>query len=60
MKKYKNVKAITARECGAYVKCDNGQIRCYGTPEPFINPTCNGYKCKCTEYKYDKKRGKLI
>lgn len=62
MKKYKNVKAIKARLCYAYVHNFNGEYvpYCIGVREPFSNPTCKGYKCKCTEYKYNRKEGKLI
>lgn len=60
MKKYKNVKAIKARKCdGFYIHRDGRRMipMCIGVREPFNYPTCNGYKCKCTEYKYDEKRG---
>ncbi len=64
MKKYKNVKARKACECCGYIIVldKDGFLRseCVGIPEPFKNPTCNGYKCKCTEYKYNKKEGALI
>lgn len=64
MKKYKNVKAIKARKCYAYQTLidKDGFLRskCIGVSEPFSNPNCKGYKCKCTQYKYDSKRGKLI
>ena len=67
MKKYKNVRAIKARKCDGYADhsgakycysdCDS---YCWGVSETFKNPTCGGYKCKCTEYKYDKKRGDFV
>lgn len=60
MKKYKNVKAIKARRCvGFYIQRDGRRMipMCIGVSEPFKEPVCNGYKCKCTEYKYDKKGG---
>lgn len=59
MKKYKNVKAIYARVCTAYVSNFNGDYcpYCIGVKIPIQSPPCNGYKCKCTEYKY--KRGEL-
>lgn len=67
MKKYKNVKAIKARRCSAYADHNNGlycykdcKSYCWGVRESFANPICNGYKCKCTEYKYDRKEGRLI
>ena len=63
MKKYKNVRAIKARKCTAYTEYRNEKYctyYCMGIQEAFKNPTCDGYMCKCTEYKYDKKRGKFI
>ncbi len=62
MKKYKNVKAITARRCVGYTEKYNNEKcpYCIGVREPFKNPPCNGYKFKCTEYKYNRKEGELI
>lgn len=62
MKKYKNVKAIKARVCCGYVRNFNGDYApyCIGVHVPFKNPHCDGYKCKCTEYKYNRKEGKLV
>lgn len=54
MKKYKNVRAKRAERCAAYEEASIPA--CLGVPEPFMNPTCQGYKCKCTEYA--RKRGK--
>lgn len=49
---YQKIKVIKARKCSAYhVGEISGTPYCYGVSEPFINPTCNGYKCKCTEYR---------
>lgn len=48
MKKYKNVRAKCAARCAAYE--DVTPPACLGVPEPFMNPACHGYKCKCTEY----------
>lgn len=60
MKKYKNVKAVKAHKCPAYERrLDSDcflQVYCLGVPEPFKNPTCKGYKCKCTEYRYNRKK----
>lgn len=61
MRKYKNVHAKRAARCSAY---DAGYFHgrdimsgdeytmsaCIGIAEPFANPPCKGYKCKCTEY----------
>ena len=62
MKKYKNVRAVKARKCQGYTtRLDKeGFLHgyCIGVPEPFLSPKCNGYKCKCTEYKY--KGGKFV
>lgn len=63
MKKYKNVRPIKARKCESYVELNNKKYcayNCMCIDESIENPSCNGYKCKCTEYKYDKKRGKFI
>lgn len=58
MKKYKNVKAVKARKCISYANFESGSY-CIGVSEMQKNPTCKGYKCKCTEYKYDKKKGEF-
>lgn len=61
MKKYKNVRAIKARKCVAYSgNTERYCAYCFGISEPFKEPSCKGYMCKCTEYKYDKRRGKFI
>lgn len=50
----KKIKAIKARKCSAYFfDGKTNKYFCFGVPEPFSNPSCNGYKCKCTEYKHD-------
>lgn len=59
MKKYKKVKAIKARLCDSYYVHSVGPMiekLCIGVPEPFRDPPCQGYKCKCTEYDYVRKQ----
>lgn len=60
MKKYKNVKAIKAERCVYYyihsVGATTEQLCLQNQNKRF--PKCDGYKCKCTEYKY--KRGELL
>jgi hypothetical protein len=53
MKKYKNVKAVKARQCDCYYIHSVGPVMekmCIGVREPFRDPPCEGYCCKCTEY----------
>lgn len=50
----KKIKAIKARKCSAYhIGEISGTPYCDGVSGPFTNPSCNGYKCKCPEYKFD-------
>ena len=53
MKKYTNVRAIKAIHCNCYVVYKD-DVYCIGVKHPIKNPECNGIKCKCTEYKYNR------